>query len=214
VLASIEPPLAQNLPKCFKDWKDFLRKYVAYSKRTCHPVLSEEARDKLAEYFVGLRNRRTMPQLQGSAGGAAARASARATDDDGTSAIPLTARQLEALVRLSESSARARLAREVSGEDTRRAIEIYEYYMKRIGASEGGVIDADIVASGVSNAQRIINGVIRELEAGTEHGADVNSVRAACEGRGVAPEKVDAFIAQAKTRGELYSPRDGFVKHT
>ncbi|MFA5862141.1 MAG: minichromosome maintenance protein MCM, partial [Candidatus Thermoplasmatota archaeon] len=212
VLSSVEPALAQNLPKCFKDWKDFLRKYVAYSKRTCHPVLSDDSRDRLAEYFVGLRNRRTMPQLQGNAG--AGRPAPRG-GDEGSRAIPLTARQLEALVRISESSARVRLSRDVTAEDTRRAIEIYEYYMKRIGASEGGIIDADIVASGVSNAQRIIMGVIRELSAGTEYGADMNSVKAACESRSnVPPEKVDAFIAAAKQRGELYSPRDGFVKHT
>lgn len=206
VLAKVEPVLSRGLPKCFRDWKDFLRKYVAYAKRSCHPVLSEEARERLMSYFVGLRNRR--PGLAASSG-----AGRGAAQDEGNRAIPLTARQLEALVRLSEASARVRLDREVTTEDTDRAIQIYEYYMKRIGASEGGVIDTDMVSTGVSNAQRTIKAIIRRLEAGQDDGALISSVMAECASQGIPVEKVQSFIEHAMQRGELYSRREGYVKH-
>lgn len=186
--ARIEPPLS----------KDFLRKYVAYAKRNCHPVLSEDARDKLAAYYVDLRR--------------------SAQGEDGAKAIPLTARQLEALVRLAEASARVRLQNEVGAEDTDRAISIYQNYMRRIGGSEGGIMDVDMVASGVSHSQRnaigIVKQVIRELAAGTEHGADYADVVAACERKSVAPEKTQEIINRLKQQGEIWSPRDNHLKLT
>jgi replicative DNA helicase Mcm len=187
LLARTAPPVA----------KDFLRKFVAYAKRTCHPVLTEDARDRLVTYYVDLRR-------QGSG--------------EDNKAIPLTARQLEALVRLSESSARVRLSPEVSPEDTDRAIGIFEYYMKRIGGGEGGIMDIDMVASGVSHSQRqsvgIVKGVIRRLEAGTDHGAEYSEVVRECEREGVAPDKVQSIVERLKQQGEAYSPRENHLKLT
>jgi replicative DNA helicase Mcm len=187
VLSKVEPVLS----------KDFLRKFVAYAKRTCHPVLTEEARDKLAAYYVDLRR-----QAQG----------------EESKAIPLTARQLEALVRLSEASARVRLSQKVLPEDTDRAVQIFEYYMKRIGGSEGGIMDIDMVASGVSHSQRqsvgIVKGVIRDLEAGSDHGAEYAEVVSQCERKGVTPDQVQKIVDRLKQQGEAYSPRENHLKLT
>lgn len=187
LLARTQPPVP----------KDFLRKFVAYAKRTCHPVLSEDGRERLTEYYVSLR---------------------RSGANEENKAIPLTARQLEALVRLSEASARVRLAPEVSSEDTDRAIQIFEYYMKKIGGSEGGIMDIDMVASGVSHSQRqavgIVKNVIRRLEAGSEHGAEYSEIVTACEHEGVAPDKVQSIVERLKQQGEAYSPRENHLKLT
>ena len=180
ILRKVEPPVGV----------EFLRKYVAYAKRTCHPILSEDAREKLASYYVDLR--------RSGAG------------EDGK-AIPITARQLEALVRLSEASARIRLSPEVEPEDTDRAIRIYQYYMRKIGGGEGGIMDIDMVASGVSHSQRnaigIVKNAIRTLEAGNDHGADYAEVVAACEAQGVPPDKVRSIVDRLKQQGEVYQGR-------
>ena len=63
------------------------RKYVAYAKRTCYPILSEEAKTALIAYYMNLRD-----------------------IADSSKPVPVTARQLEALVRLAEASARVRLS--------------------------------------------------------------------------------------------------------
>ncbi|HEX2023018.1 MAG TPA: minichromosome maintenance protein MCM [Candidatus Thermoplasmatota archaeon] len=187
VLSKVEPPVS----------KDFLRKFVAYSKRTCHPVLSEEARDRLASYYVELRR-----QAQG----------------EETKAIPITARQLEALVRLAEASARIRLAKDAGVEDADRAIQIFEQYMRRIGGSEGGIMDVDMVASGVSHSQRnaigIVKQIIRELEAGSDHGAEYSEIVSAAERKGVPADKVQSIVDRMRQQGEAYSPRENYVKLT
>lgn len=192
LLQKVEPALARDLANTslFKDTKEFLRKYVAYAKRTCHPVLSEAARDKLAAYYVDLR---------------------RQAQNDENKAIPLTARQLEALVRISEASARVRLGHEVTTEDTDRAIEIYQYYMRKIGGSEGGIMDIDMVASGVSQSQRnaigTVKSVIRDLETTNPDGAEWQDVVRECERKGVPLQKVEDIVKRLKQQGEVYQGR-------
>jgi replicative DNA helicase Mcm len=65
----------------------FLRKYLAYTKQKCFPKLTEEATEAIKEFYVSLRS-------QGSTG------------DSAVKPIPISARQLEAIVRLAEASAR------------------------------------------------------------------------------------------------------------
>ncbi len=179
-LRRVEPPLA----------KDFIRKYVAFAKRSAFPVLTEAAKERLRDYYVNLRR-----QAQGEDGGP----------------VPLTARQLEALVRLSEASARLRLSDEVTVEDTDRAVRIVEYYLKKISGSEGGIMDVDLVASGVSHTQRNAIGtlleIIRELAAGTAEGAAKESVLAEAERRGIPRDKAEVTLDRLRQQSQVFSPR-------
>lgn len=61
-----------------------LKKYIAYCRQQCGPRLSEEAARKLCAYYVRMRN----PNQQQSNG----------VSQNRKSAIPITVRQLEALV--------------------------------------------------------------------------------------------------------------------
>src|SRR3989338_3302273 len=69
---------------------EFLRKYIAYAKQKITPRISDEALLKIKEFYLKMR----------ASGGT----------DEGIKAIPISARQLEALVRLSEASAKIRLS--------------------------------------------------------------------------------------------------------
>ncbi len=98
--------------------KQLFRKYVAYARQTCHPKLSLEAKEALQEFYLVLRK-----QARGADGSA------------------VTARQLEALVRLAEARARVDLRVEVTGADARDAIEIMESSMVALGIDEYGMLD-------------------------------------------------------------------------
>lgn len=192
LLARMQPPLARELEgsNLFKDTKVFLRKYVAYAKRSCHPVLCDEAREKLAAYYVDLRRQGQSAENK---------------------TIPITARQLEALIRISEASARVRLSKEVAAEDADRAIGIYEYYMKRLSSGEGGILDVDMVASNVSANQRnaigTVKQIVRELEAPNPDGAEWQDVVREAERRGVPLAKVEDIVKRLKQQGEIYHGR-------
>ncbi|KAI8465449.1 MAG: MCM2/3/5 family-domain-containing protein [Monoraphidium minutum] len=97
-----------------------LRKYIAYARAHVHPVLSDEARDALQAFYLQLRADSAAPMAGGGA--------------------PITARQLESLVRLAEARARVDLREEVTREDAEDAIEIMsEALLDRCGGGGGGL---------------------------------------------------------------------------
>ena len=79
-----QPPLPQQL----------LRKYIAYASAHVFPVLSEEAKEKLQQFYLRLR-----------------------ADSSPMGGTTVTARQLESLVRLAEARARCELREVVTQDD-------------------------------------------------------------------------------------------------
>ncbi|EDQ87030.1 uncharacterized protein MONBRDRAFT_27771 [Monosiga brevicollis MX1] len=86
------------------------KKYIQYARRHCGPRLSPSAAEKLKNHFVQLRQKANL-QFQETAKRAA---------------IPLTVRQLEALVRISESLAKMKLEPFVTEEDVDEAFRLFQ----------------------------------------------------------------------------------------
>ena len=104
---------------------DLIRKYISYARLRVFPVLSENAGKILQKFFINLR--------QKSQGGA----------------VTVTFRQLEALIRLAEASARVRLSDKVLEEDVDRALRLYKKSMEQVGMDpETGEMDIDIITTG------------------------------------------------------------------
>ncbi|TLZ60454.1 MAG: hypothetical protein E6K13_08275 [Methanobacteriota archaeon] len=165
----------------------FFRKYVAYAKRVS-PVMTPDAMEAIKTKYLEIR---------------------KAGEPAGSS-VPITPRQLEAIIRLSEASARARLSASVAVEDTDRAIRITEYWMRRV-AGEEGRFDIDIVQTGISQSQRdqiitlrdVINQLSEQSPAGSADYEDI--VRIAGE-RGIPQVKVDQWLKRWAQEGEVYTP--------
>ncbi|HLM70708.1 MAG TPA: AAA family ATPase, partial [Thermoplasmata archaeon] len=89
---------------------ELLKKYIAFARRTVRPTLTVPALDAIENYYVKVRRQGEEPNAP----------------------VPITARQLEALVRLSEAAARARLSNEVAIEDAERAIHVMDSFLRRV----------------------------------------------------------------------------------
>jgi replicative DNA helicase Mcm len=170
---------------------EFLRKYIAYAKRI-YPVMTGEAMDVIRDYYLNIRK-------QGELEGAA---------------VPITPRQLEALVRLAEASARARLSNVVSTDDADRSVGIVDYWLRKLTGEEGR-FDIDIIATGTSRSQReqiiILRDIIQEL-AGDEGSAPLEDIVSLAEERGIPPTRVESWLNRWKEEGEVYSPRKNRFK--
>ena len=97
-----------------------MKKYIQYCKAKCHPRLSEEAGDILASSYVKIRDdvrRRAIESAARNEGGKGGADQA---------VIPITVRQLEALIRLSESLSKMRLEDEVQGQDIAEALRLFK----------------------------------------------------------------------------------------
>ena len=166
---------------------DFLRKYVAFSKRNIFPVMDDDALEVLKNYYVDFRN---------------------SYEDS----IPFTPRQLEAFVRLAEASARIRLSEKITVDDAKRAISTIDQYLRRVGTDrETGKIDIDIIATGISHSQhdrmRIIMDLIKRLcDESKDGNAARNDIIIESETNGISSEKVKEVLDRLKRNGQIYEP--------
>jgi len=103
----------------------FLRRYLEYCRCNVSPRLSEAAAASLAGQYVELRE--TARAVAAGAGGDAP-------------AVPVTVRQLEAIVRISESLARMQLLPEASPEHVRAAVDLFT--ASTMHAVKAGVAEA------------------------------------------------------------------------
>ncbi|PSP72235.1 ATPase [Halobacteriales archaeon QS_3_64_16] len=176
---------------------DLLRKYIAYAKREVFPTMTEEARGAIRDFYVDLR--------------------AQGAGEDAP--VPVTARKLEALVRLAEASARVRLSDSVELEDAERVIEIVRSCLKDIGVDpETGEFDADVVETGTSKSQRDriknIKALIQDVGSEYDEGAPVDEVLGRADEVGLDREKAEHEIEQLKRKGEVYEPRTDHLRTT
>ncbi|MFC6989998.1 LAGLIDADG family homing endonuclease [Haloplanus sp. GCM10025708] len=174
-----------------------MRKYIAYAKRSCFPAMTDEAKAAIREFYVDLRE--------------------KGTDEDAP--VPVTARKLEALVRLSEASARVRLSDTVEREDAERVIEIVRSCLQDIGVDpETGQFDADVVETGTSKSQRDriknLKHLIADIEDDYEEGAPVEKVLERADEIGMDRSRAEDEIEKLKTRGELYQPKADHLRTT
>ncbi|VDB93515.1 unnamed protein product [Peniophora sp. CBMAI 1063] len=90
---------------------DKMKRYIAYCKAKCAPRLSSEASEMLSSHFVSLRQQVQRVEQ----------------DNDERSSIPITVRQLEAIVRISESLAKMTLSTTVQNHHVEEAIRLFKF---------------------------------------------------------------------------------------
>ncbi|CAI9760112.1 unnamed protein product [Fraxinus pennsylvanica] len=87
---------------------NFLKKYIHYAKNRIQPELTDEASEHIAITYADLRN-----------------ASSNAKTGGGT--LPITARTLETIIRLSTAHAKLRLRRQVLKSDVEAALQVLNF---------------------------------------------------------------------------------------
>ena len=172
---------------------ELLRKYIAYARKNVHPVLTDEANIVLREFYVNTRN--SNPEEQ--------------------SAVPITARQLEAIIRLSEASAKIKLKDTVDKEDAEKAVRLQMACLKEVGVDpETGEIDIDRIGDGTPKSDRDkIQKVTEEIELLQEEyagNAPLNVlITNMAEKYDVSQEKVEEIVRSLRQKGVIYEPSHG-----
>ncbi|KAI9117294.1 hypothetical protein K1719_011460 [Acacia pycnantha] len=101
--------------------ENWLKRYLQYCRRECHPRLSESAATLLQNNYVKIRQ--DMRRQANETGEAAA--------------IPITVRQLEAIVRLSEALAKMKLSHVATEENVQEAIRLFT--VSTMDAAKSGI---------------------------------------------------------------------------
>ncbi|KAG4301245.1 hypothetical protein PCANB_002492 [Pneumocystis canis] len=86
-----------------------MKKYISYCKAKCAPRLTPEAAEKLSSYFVAIRKQVYQAEK----------------NSNERSSIPITIRQLESIIRISEALAKIRLSTVATEEHVDEAIRLF-----------------------------------------------------------------------------------------
>ena len=179
--------------------RDLFRKYIAYAKQRIKPVLSDEAVEEIKKFYVDLRN---MP-----------------VSSEGTlRPIPISARQLQALIRMSEASAKMRLSEKVLLEDAKRAIDIMKYYLMQVGYDyESKTFDIDRGTGGMPTSQRskvfLVRDTIIKMESRMGKMIPIEELEKELEGK-LTRDEINEAIAKLDSSGDTYRPKTGYVSRT
>jgi len=173
-----------------------IKRYVAYAKQNIFPKLTDQALTEIKNYFVSMRN--------------------SGNTEDKVQSIPISARQLEGLVRLAEASARTRLSQTVTKKDALRSIDLLHHCLTLIGLdTETGKFDIDRIATGITSSQRgaisVIKEIITELEKNLGKVIPIEDIIREAGVRDVTEDKASEIIDKLKRSGDLFSPKHGFV---
>ncbi|MEM4625708.1 MAG: minichromosome maintenance protein MCM [Candidatus Pacearchaeota archaeon] len=176
---------------------ELFRKYVAYAKQRITPRLSDEAINEIKNFYVTLRNAPT-------------------SADTPLKPIPITARQLEALVRLSEASARTRLSNVVEKLDAVRAINLMKFYLMQVGYDyESKSFDIDKIVTGVTASKRSKINEIRELifrlTSKTDKPIPIEEVIKEAEDK-FSTVEIEEILDKLAMAGDIFYPKKGFIQ--
>lgn len=177
---------------------ELLKKYFLYIRKRAEPIMTDEAILAIKDYYVSMRN---------SSG-----------DDSSIQSIPISARQLEALVRLAEAHAKLRLAKKVLKVDAQKAIELIDYCLNQIAKdSETGKIDIDRLSGKITASQRNAISIIKEIVSSLEKQVPgkiipVEQVIEAAAEKNIAADKVEEVLEKLRRSGDVFEPKRGFIQ--
>ncbi|MDO8647244.1 MAG: LAGLIDADG family homing endonuclease [Candidatus Diapherotrites archaeon] len=175
---------------------EFLKKYISYARQKIFPIMTDAAMNHIREFYLKLRDMGRQDKVYAA-----------------------THRQLEALIRLSEASARVRLKDFVEEEDTERATRIFRASLDELAIDkETGKLDIDLITSGQASSKtsqiKKIVGIIREKTQDGRSQAAYDEVVKIAVSEGIDEDRAKELISDLKKKGELYEPTLGWLKMT
>jgi len=175
-----------------------LKKYLYYVRRHANPKLSDEASEKIEKFFLEMRGK----------------------DEGVDSPVPITMRQLEAVIRLSEARAKLALKKEVGKEDVEPVTKLMKSYLMQVGVDRvTGRADIDMIMVGrpksASDKLSALFDLLITMEKENEMGPikrEAFILRA--EAEGFFRKFTDDTITKWMNDGIIYESKPGFIKKT
>lgn len=178
---------------------DLLKKYIKHARRTYHPILTNEAKERIKEFYLNLRNQY----------------------DSEDAIISILARNLDALVRLSEAHAKMALRDSVKREDVEEIIKLFKRYLKDTGYDETtGKIDMDRIFVGQSRSnlnrlESLMNRLKEIFDENNWRSLDKSNVVQILELEENLDKKfIENALQELINEGTLYEPKSNFIKFT
>ena len=176
---------------------EILRKYILYVKQKIFPVLTDGAIQEIKSFYVSLRN-------------------TTQKGDEAIRPIPISARQLEAIVRLAEGVARIRLSNKITVKDAKRAINLLRHCLMQVGVDpETGQIDIDRISwtpASVRGKIMSVKEIINLLEQKVGKQIPIEDILVEATDRGIKEEEAKEALDKLKRSGDIFEPRQNVIQ--
>lgn len=169
---------------------ELLKKFVAYAKRI-KPEMTEDAIQYLGNFYL------RMTKL-----------------DNEKSPVSISPRQLEAMQRIAEASAKIRLSDKVEKQDAKRAIDIMMKSLEQVGIDpETGEHDIDALLTGIPKNLRdkmyLLMNILKDRK---DH--SIEDIVEELESTGLRHVDIMKLFKPLLEDGTIYSPRNGYYRRT
>ncbi|MFX1364301.1 MAG: minichromosome maintenance protein MCM [Promethearchaeota archaeon] len=198
-MMNIEESLEDNDTSIAPISRDLLKKYIKHARRTYNPILTDEAKERIKEFYLELRGQY----------------------DSEDAIISILARNLDALVRLSESYAKMALRDKVLKEDVEEIISLFKRYLKDTGYDETtGKIDMDRIFVGQSRSslnklETLMNRLKEIFEENEWKAQEKTNVIQILELEETLDRKfIESALEELIKEGTLYEPKSNQIKFT
>ena len=175
--------------------QDFLRKYIFYAKKKIKPELTEDAREYIANRYAEMRSKQ----------------------DEKT--LPITARSLETIIRLSSAHAKCRLSQDVEVLDCEGAMDILGFALyheddkkkrKLEEVEEPDGLEKETMDENDTGDKGPLSQKMRLDEGGGEN--DAAAANTAEKPRNTAPPPISQFDSFVKSLNALLEKSDGQIE--
>ncbi|XP_040285706.1 DNA helicase MCM8 [Bufo bufo] len=162
-----------------------LRKYIGYARQYVQPKLSLDAAQVLQSFYLELRKQ-----------------------NQGIDSTPITTRQLESLIRLTEARARLELREEVTREDAEDVVQIMKYSLLGTYSDEFGRLDFNRSqhGSGMSNrsqAKKFVSALNRIAERTYNNLFEYQQLRQIAREMQIQVSDFESFVCSLNDQGYL-----------
>ncbi|MEK6760657.1 MAG: minichromosome maintenance protein MCM [Nanoarchaeota archaeon] len=177
--------------------RELFRKYIAYAKQKVIPKISKEAATEIENFYVELRNRPVSSQSE-------------------LRPIPISARQLQALIRMAEASAKVRLSNVVTKDDAKRAIDLLMYFLEKVGYDqESNTFDIDKIYTGMTSSKRgkvfVVRDAINNLREKIGELIPLEEIEKELKDKLTSDEIGDSIKELIKS-SQIFEPRPGYYQ--
>jgi replicative DNA helicase Mcm len=176
--------------------KKLLKKYIAYARQKMEPKLTEEAIEEIKSFYVQLRNQPSVTE-------------------NTVKPIPISARQLEALIRLAEATAKARLSKFVKKEDAVRAIDLMKFYLQEVGYDyETKTFDIDRISANPASKRgkiMVLKEILEKLENRLGKLIPIEEIEKEAADK-IKKDELEEAMERLIKEGDLFRPRKGYVQ--
>ena len=174
-----------------------MKKYVAYAKQKIKPKLTDEAIEEIKNFYVKLRNQSVK-------------------SDSDIKPIPITARQLEGIIRLAEAHAKLHLRKTVTAKDAKTAIELLKVSLSQVGYDEESqTYDIDKITTGISSSKRgkilLVKETLSQLESQLGKLIPLEELEKAI-GNKITKIELEEALDQLSKIGDIFKPKQGFIQ--